>query len=314
MAYPFWTLDLNFAASRMVDPRVLFSRASVATHYNTAGTLLSDASGQPRIGHSRATGETRGLIIEDTRTNYLWSSAAPATQTRTLAAGTYVLWLDGTGSVTLSGGPAGVATAASPVSFTLAGSTNVTFTVAGAVTRFQCELGAMRTSFISTASASFTRAADVATVATSDFAFNSAEGTLLVEFSYEAAGNNYACVASLSDGSFSNQIYITTSSAASPRLSVGTRSGAADIGSGSVIGPTVLTDGTPMRVAIAYSYVSTNIAFRGTAGTAYSGAVPVNPNTLVIGEGAGTRVCGNISRIAYCPRWLAPAVLQTLTA
>jgi hypothetical protein len=90
------------------------------------------------------------LLAEPARTNSLLNSLAPVTQTASLAAGTYTLWIEGAGSVALSGGPTGTATEGSPVTFVLGGTTSVTFTITGTVTFFQCENGAQPTSAIVT--------------------------------------------------------------------------------------------------------------------------------------------------------------------
>jgi hypothetical protein len=71
-------------------------------------------------------------------TNRFQFPAQPATQTVSLAAGSYKLHVLGAGSIALSGGPTGTATAGSPVSFTLVSTTSVTFTVSGTVTWAEC--------------------------------------------------------------------------------------------------------------------------------------------------------------------------------
>ena len=65
------TLDLNFAGSKTVDPRITFNRASTATYFDEKGVLRSAASGVPRIDHNPVTGECLGLLIEEQRTNLL---------------------------------------------------------------------------------------------------------------------------------------------------------------------------------------------------------------------------------------------------
>lgn len=65
------SLDLNFAGSKTVDPRITFTRASTATYFDEKGVLRSAASGVPRIDHNPLTGECLGLLIEEQRTNLL---------------------------------------------------------------------------------------------------------------------------------------------------------------------------------------------------------------------------------------------------
>jgi hypothetical protein len=100
------------------------------------------------------------LRLDHSNTNVLLNSGAPATQTvANMAAGNYVLWMEGAGTTTLSGGPTGVASAGTPIPFTLGGITSVTFTVAGAnaTSRFQCETGFTPSSYIATVGAAVTR-------------------------------------------------------------------------------------------------------------------------------------------------------------
>ncbi len=63
------TLNQDFAGSRTVDPRITFTRSSTATYFDAKGVLRTAASGVPRIDHDPATGECKGLLIEEARTN-----------------------------------------------------------------------------------------------------------------------------------------------------------------------------------------------------------------------------------------------------
>jgi len=65
------SLLLDFANSQQVDPRITFTRASTATYYDAQGVLRTAASGVPRIDHDPVTGECKGLLIEEARTNLL---------------------------------------------------------------------------------------------------------------------------------------------------------------------------------------------------------------------------------------------------
>ena len=65
------SLLLDFANSGGVDPRITFTRASTATYYDAQGVLRTAASGVPRIDHDPVTGECKGLLIEEARTNLL---------------------------------------------------------------------------------------------------------------------------------------------------------------------------------------------------------------------------------------------------
>jgi hypothetical protein len=71
--YP--TLDLNFALTKTLDPRVTFTRASTATYFDSAGVLRSAAINEPRFDYNPATLVAQGLLIEEQRTNLLLRSA-----------------------------------------------------------------------------------------------------------------------------------------------------------------------------------------------------------------------------------------------
>ena len=73
-------LDLNFALSEVVDPRITFTRASTATFIGSNGQLQTASNDVPRIEYDGATLACRGLLIEEQRTNLLtYSDATVAT-------------------------------------------------------------------------------------------------------------------------------------------------------------------------------------------------------------------------------------------
>jgi hypothetical protein len=105
-----------------------------------------------------------GILIEEARTNQLLNSTVPATQTTgSLAATAQTLWVNGSGSATLSNGTAtgctGTATNGSPVTFTPTAGTCVV-TVTGSLNAFQLEAGSFGTSLIVTAGTTAQRNAD----------------------------------------------------------------------------------------------------------------------------------------------------------
>jgi hypothetical protein len=68
IGYP--SLDINFAAvNEILDPRITFTRASSATKYNSAGTLISVGSDVARFDYDPVTLAPKGLLIEEQRTN-----------------------------------------------------------------------------------------------------------------------------------------------------------------------------------------------------------------------------------------------------
>lgn len=63
------TLNLDFANSKIVDSRITFTRSTTASYYDLQGTLKYAQPDEPRIDHDPSTGECRGLLIEEQRTN-----------------------------------------------------------------------------------------------------------------------------------------------------------------------------------------------------------------------------------------------------
>jgi hypothetical protein len=63
------SLDLNFAATKRLDPRITFSRASTGTYVDADGLIKSAAVGQARFNHAPTTGESLGLLVEEAKTN-----------------------------------------------------------------------------------------------------------------------------------------------------------------------------------------------------------------------------------------------------
>jgi hypothetical protein len=63
------TLNLDFAKTKQLDPRITFSRASTGTYEDANGVIQSAASNVARFDHDPATGESLGLLVEEARTN-----------------------------------------------------------------------------------------------------------------------------------------------------------------------------------------------------------------------------------------------------
>jgi hypothetical protein len=62
-------LNLDFAKTKALDPRVTFTRASTGTFVGSNGLIQTAASGTARFDHNPATGESLGLLVEEARTN-----------------------------------------------------------------------------------------------------------------------------------------------------------------------------------------------------------------------------------------------------
>jgi hypothetical protein len=76
------SLDISFGGPTL-DPRLTFTRASTATYFNATGTMQTAATNAPRFDYDPVTHVLRGLLIEESRVNYLLQSgnlsAAPWT-------------------------------------------------------------------------------------------------------------------------------------------------------------------------------------------------------------------------------------------
>jgi hypothetical protein len=59
------SLNLDFANSKVLDPRVTFTRASTAAYYDDKGVLRTAAANTARFDHEPVTGESKGLLIEE---------------------------------------------------------------------------------------------------------------------------------------------------------------------------------------------------------------------------------------------------------
>lgn len=63
------TLDLNFAHTRTLDPRITFTRASGGSYVGSNGFIKYAGVNEPRFDHDPETGESLGLLIEESRSN-----------------------------------------------------------------------------------------------------------------------------------------------------------------------------------------------------------------------------------------------------
>ena len=63
------TLDLNFAATKVLDDRITFTRDSIGTYTDELGIVRTVSNNTPRFDHDPTTGESLGLLIEESGTN-----------------------------------------------------------------------------------------------------------------------------------------------------------------------------------------------------------------------------------------------------
>lgn len=170
----------------------------------------------------------------------------------------------------------------------------------------QAEAGAFATSYIPTSSASVTRPADLCTIPTSSFDFNSTEGTILV--TAKSFGTN----------SESNIVHFEFD--ANNWLRIGFKPGA-------VVRCQVLLAGAAAQIDLSGSTIATNqrIAFAyrggdfaacrngGAVSTISSPATVPSLTTLYLGSGISAFLNGTLLAATYFPRRMTNADLQLLT-
>ena len=68
------TLSLNFATDKKLDSRIRYQRPGSASYIDAKGFVRLVGDNVPRFDHDKDTGECKGLLIEETRTNINQSS------------------------------------------------------------------------------------------------------------------------------------------------------------------------------------------------------------------------------------------------
>jgi len=63
------SLDLNFARTKTLDPRITFTRSSGGSYVGADGLIKYAGVNEARFDHNPVTGESLGLLIEEQRTN-----------------------------------------------------------------------------------------------------------------------------------------------------------------------------------------------------------------------------------------------------
>jgi hypothetical protein len=70
------SLDLRFALAKELDPRITFTRGSTGTYFGSDGIMRTAGVNEPRFDHDPITGQSLGLLIEESRSNlYLYSDS-----------------------------------------------------------------------------------------------------------------------------------------------------------------------------------------------------------------------------------------------
>lgn len=201
------TLHYDFASDKSlvarIGPTLTCTRASEATYFDSTGTRQVAAANEARFDHDPNTLKSLGLLVEEARTNLFLNSDAPVTQGVTTTAQTYTVWMEGSGSVTLSGTGTGVATDGSPVTVTCTAGT-LTLTVAGGPDLVQVEDGEFPSSYIPTVGSPVTRANE--DIKTLDVTwYNEEEGSLYTRGSIQHSFTS-STVVSINSGSTANRL------------------------------------------------------------------------------------------------------------
>ena len=340
---------------------------------NTYVTTTNLPSAAPRFDHDPVTGESLGLLIEESRTNYCIDSENPAGWTVTNGAskqtftavtapdgstltqgfrlpdgvsrvyptlsstGTivpvssfYVRSVSGTATLNLfiQGVNVGSNISVPPdrwlrISGTSASNTVTGFSVRGNSSQSedvyiwgaQLEAGSFATSYIPTSGSTVTRAADVASIAGTNFSswYNQSEGTVFVDTqSYPHPVSGKALVPfAFSDNSYSNRITLSGSTGSSQFNF--------DVTAGGILQRAVLGNFLSSGLKAAGGYKSTGSAGSldgATAVTSNSPNIPSVISQLDIGQAQdGTNTLnGHISRLAYYPYRLSDTILQEITS
>jgi hypothetical protein len=292
---------------------------TVGEYIPTTSTINS----APRFDHDPTTGESLGLLVEESRQN-------PAGLTASLRI-RYNLSPSGSTDI--------VSSFALPLSgglnanrFFTTGTTTGTLTgtglmflqlnyTTGQVVDFtirvgypQLEQGAFATSVIPTSGTTATRAADVASISGSNFSswYRQDEGTTFAAYSQYASGGN---IYTISDGTAANFITIQTNSIVNKAASANVFVASSNIGR--IDSANALTANLLAKAAYGLSNGSRSLVTLGeTAVTAANPATMPVVNRLFLGSNSnGTALFanGHIRRLTYWPARLPNSTLQTIT-
>jgi len=179
----------------------------------------------------------------------------------------------------------------------------------------QIETGSFPTSYIPTSGSAVTRAADVASLAVSEFGYNQDQGTVVVEATTGsgASGNVGQCAVGLSGASSANS-YRLRRSITSFQIGFLKR-----ISNSNVITLTgaVVNDNTEFKAAANYTPTESALSVDGespVSGTSSSSIVAVNKVDIGTSAfGTSDHFNGHIKSVQYYPLRLSNAQLQALT-
>jgi len=182
--------------------------------------------------------------------------------------------------------------------------TNDTLLIYGA----QMEAGSFPTSYIPTSGSTATRAADVATIPTSAFGYNSDAGSVAVEWTQPTWGGY---VTMLSDNTAANRSIINQFTNGQVYFSTITNS----VAQGDILSGTSV-EGEYNKAATTIQFNNAAVSLNGAASIVDTTLAVPNVTNLSLGSytvGGSTYLNGHIKSIKYYPRRLSNAQLQELT-
>jgi hypothetical protein len=166
------SLDLRFALAKKLDPRITFTRGSTGTYFGSDGLMRTAGVNEPRFDHDPVTGQSLGLLIEESRSNLVTYSEDFSNAT----------WSKGNLSVlpntSLTLSPDGTATAETFYAATTGGS-NVTHAVTGSYTGLTPNASYTFSVFVKKAQTKYMALGSWDGVAGLDVYFNIEDGTIL---------------------------------------------------------------------------------------------------------------------------------------
>ena len=313
------SLDLDFAATPILDSRLTFARSSVATTIDSSGAMVSAAVDAPRFDTDPVTLQSRGLLVEEASSNVLLNSLLSGvnllTQSVTVSAVVYTLSFYGTGTITLTGAHSAtvVGIGAFPARRVLTFTPTIgplLLTVSGTVQFAQLEVGAFATSFIPTAGVLASRSADIVTMTGANFSawYNQSEGTMLCDFALEGVttGGTPGDVWGVDNsGSASNSIKLRQGVGISGTDALVTTGGVTQVDTASV----ATSANVRMKTAFAWSPTSSNLTANGVSLSDGGALTPPAVNRLVL---SGSNKW--LRRLAFYKKRLINAQLRSLTS
>jgi hypothetical protein len=311
------TLSLNFLTPGALDPLLTFTRASTATYFDATGTMQTAAINAPRWDYDPVTLQSRGLLLEDQRTNLLLNSATPGTQSVAVTAQAYTLSFYGTGTITKSGTATGALVGTGPQrvtqTFTPTAGT-LTLTVAGTVSNAQLEAGTWATSWIPTAGATATRSIDSCLITTANMGFftGSPGGSWFAEFDYAnaPAANGVRIVSRADIVTGASTVLVGNTNL------VGQYDGVAGANGAAVTSPNVVIKAaTTWAAGLAKSCTNgTAVVSTAAATTGYGSFQTAGFRFLSVSAPSSlNNGNGHIRRVSYWPRVLSDAEMQQVT-